>query len=278
MDAVELEDFGGRAEPGFDNTPPMNAAILALANRPNKTLRFRAGTYTFNSKPLNINDTLRIEGQGVNGTTLVRNYNESVPETGFLHIHGPNCQVARLGIVAGNGTVGGAAIALVTLTVSHPSPDWCVFEDLYLSGGGQWDYTFYAFGRNRPTDVPGVRDLVVRNVWMFAARRDILHLDNVNNAWISGGFFPAGGTTNTVTIRGDADHSSHNIMLQATYLDALILSYCRWVTVLHSGILTDVRVGASVQDFSLFPPLPLGSCPSAVGGAELLQFSRRLDQ
>jgi hypothetical protein len=259
---LELEDFGGGITLGpiVDNTPALNAAIAAMANRQNRTLRLRAGFYYFLSQPNLIDTTMNIVGQSMGASFLMRYYN-GTSQTGFLHFLAPACKVSSLGITAAvtvNGvqTTGGCAIALVGYA-STTFPDWFVCEDVYISGGANtpgWDYAFFANGQNRPAgQPPGVRDLHIRNCHLFSSSLAPMRLYAVNGANINACFYsaPVPASSGTVQIDGDAQHTSNNIVVSTNYLEKLEASWTNNLTVLHALPLSVTQT--NVNNLSTFP-------------------------
>jgi hypothetical protein len=90
-------------------------------------------------------------GDGKGRTVLIRNYNASNADEGFLtFLAGSNSSSVRdLGIVAAKSSLHGSAISLIASAAN--APDFSLFVNLWLSAdpGGSWDVTVNVDGKLR---------------------------------------------------------------------------------------------------------------------------------
>ena len=198
---VNFKDFGGVPNQfGVDMTPFFNCALNYVKANQLRAIYIGYGWYWFQTQPQSIDFPVTIYGDGKGRTYLIRYYTATSASQGPLtFLAGANSASVRdLAVVAGQGSVHGAAISLVANATNSPS--FMFFSDLYLSADptGNWDYTVYINGVLKNQDPIGVRDLDFHNCSVFGAANGAMLLDGVVGFnFIGGGTFPAGGVLGT---------------------------------------------------------------------------------
>jgi hypothetical protein len=232
--------------PAFDNTPVLNSAISSAVNN----LYIPPGAWTFLTKPNPIFHSMEIIGEGFGSSWLVRRYTEYTATNGLLTLRGGSARVMRLGILAGNGTGGGAGISLVGDATS--SPDWSVLEDLYISrdpgGNGTWQDAILIDGTQRSSPL-GVRDLSIRNCQLFASTNNACQINGAVSVNLSGGgMFPAGGTTGRLQITGTSQVNSYYVSVDVPFIGGIYLDNCIYVNVKAGVIAGNITNASSASD------------------------------
>lgn len=196
-DIFDLRDYGGINDGVTDNTSAFNNAIAA-ASSVNGSLYIPAGNWAFNSKPNDIVSRVKIYGDGLNSTVLLRNYNEAVPTTGFLNFVGVSgVTVSGIGMDATSTSSGGCLIAGKSTASIAGS---ITLEDLWLSelGSNNLSGIILLDGSAKSTGAIGFRDSAFRNVHAFGVDTtnafSVSLKDIEGFSWYGGGLYPAGGT------------------------------------------------------------------------------------
>lgn len=204
-----------------DNTPTLNQAVQAGES----SIEFEKGTYYFKSAPNQITTPLMIKGAGINSTNLRRAYDEPDLNKALLHTTA-TLNLSELSITSEG--VGGGAIRLEGLGASGS-----VLRDLYISAtaGKNWAVPVTLFS----THPLGIRTTVIDNVKLFAATAQLLWLVNVQGLTANFEAYPAGGTTNQMTIQDYQGLRSNNIMIETTYLEKLWIYNTSNISVRHFG-------------------------------------------
>lgn len=157
-----------------DATPAFDAAVASACGSPdNRTLKYPAGTFEFLTPPQPIPCALRLVGEGIGATTLVRAYNGG----GFLqwargtdHSGGA---LRDLTVAAGAGTTGGVAI-LITASpdtngaVNSYNRHSFLIENVIvgrIATNASWSFGLYLDGSSNPdgnpNSVPGIRGVYI---------------------------------------------------------------------------------------------------------------------
>lgn len=206
----------------FDNTPIFNTVLESTVT----DLYFSAGDYYFNTQPNIINKPFSIRGNGINITSLIRNFSTNDLYSALLHT---KCSfiAENFGIIATPETHGGGGIKIETIRGSSS-----VLRDLYITGG--YNATF---------DIPiclyaleemGIRDCLIDNVDLFSATEHLAWFVNVKGLTCNLNAYPAGGIVDHVTIQGSETRSS-NILITTHYLQTLYLYNVDNIAVLGIG-------------------------------------------
>jgi hypothetical protein len=202
-------------DPNFDNTPKFNELLDKIGAV--RTLYFPSGAYYFNSRPKLITKNLVIIGDGINATSLIRNYNASDYNDVLIYTQ-RTITIERVGIIAASGTSRGGAIR-----IEGEFANSSVLRDLYITGqtGGTFDIPLTLWNN----DNKGIRGCSIENVKLFAATIHLAWFVNVRGLSVKNlGAYPAGGIKDHVTIQGyDSKLRSDNVQLDTHHLVKLYL-------------------------------------------------------
>jgi len=212
---INVKDYGLKNNDStFDNTPVWNVLLTSLGD--DKEIYFPAGVWYFKTKPAIIKTPLTVRGCGLNNTNLFRDYIESDLNSALIHTNN-TLNLSNLAITAVAGTSGGGAVKLDGLPASGS-----ILRDLYITGQqkGTWaiPVTLYS------SDPLGIRTCHIDNLDIFAATIHLIWCVNVRGLTLNANCYPAGGTSNQVTIQHyDAQNRSANIQIETRYMDKLYL-------------------------------------------------------
>lgn len=188
FDWVELEDFGGGGSAGsIDNTPALNAAIAYCnANGQYKTIKLRATTYYFSSKPSVINaQGIILRGISMSETALIVNYNEADNNTGFITFQGAGSNgggLVDLSIYKAAGKTGGTLVALIANAAEEAGFHSIERVTMSTAGAGA-DYFQCLLVNGAANQLPGgqgLRDLMIKDIFLFTALTSTCCADFIN--------------------------------------------------------------------------------------------------
>lgn len=207
----------------FDNTPIFNQVLKTDVTN----LYFPAGNYYFNTQPDIISKPFVIRGNGINSTTLTRNFSTTNLYSALLH---SKCSFIAedFGIIAAAGTSGGSGIKAEGLSASAS-----VFRNLYITGG--YSGTFAVPLSLYSTDEMGIRDCQIDNVRLFSGTSHLAWLVNTKGLRCDINAYPAGGTVDDITIQGIGTIRPTNILMTTHYLQTLNLYNTDNLTVIGIG-------------------------------------------
>lgn len=201
---MTIEDFGGKANDStFDNTAAFNRALTFLQAEGYNVLRFPgAGTsWYFKTKPNPIPFGLYIEGENPRAW-LVRSYTPGSSTEAFMQWTGSagiggdavkGGGLRRIGLLADTATTLGIAIDILgTTTVFRPG--YMGFDDVVVTGNGQWDFGFRMNGQAITTSgSQGQRDVNIRGLFLFRCNLACMQLSNAVHVYgIGVGMFDGG--------------------------------------------------------------------------------------
>src|SRR5215813_1519309 len=187
--SINVLDAGLRAgDPLYDNTPKFNALIKNLGSV--RTVYFPSGAYYFNSAPKIIEQNITMIGNGINSTSLIRNYTATSYYDVLLYTK-RTIKIESIGILAASGTQHGGAIR-----VEGQAASASVLRDLYITGqnGGTFDIPLTVSSN----DELGIRDCNIDNVQLFAATWHLAWFVNVRGLKAKFDAYPAGGSAKHV--------------------------------------------------------------------------------
>ena len=209
-DYVTLEQFGGGTA-AASNTAALNSANAYCAATSCKVIQSRVGVYTFTTKPNDINEQVKIKGQGSSVTNWLRAYSEAGGnDVGFITfrelVAGGGGQINGSGLIgimltAGNGTTGGTMLREIT---DGPVTGYTLHDDLVVTytGTGTYHRCWLVDGLlNTTSGSQGYRDVRARDCFFFkgAAGTETCRFLNATNLdvelWTNGDTVVFGGGT-----------------------------------------------------------------------------------
>jgi|HubBroStandDraft_3_1064219.scaffolds.fasta_scaffold73682_2 hypothetical protein len=257
---INISDFGGLADQGMslDTTVPFNAALQFAKQNKLRAIYFGRGSYTFTTRPQQIDFPITIVGDGKDRTALCRGYVEDAESNGLLTFlaGAAGSSVRDLGILASNGSAHGSAISLIADATN--APDYCLFSNLYLSAhsGATWDVTVYLNGDARQGNPIGVRDIDFQNCSVFGAASAAILLEGAQAFnFIGGGIFQAGG------VKGTSGKLSISPGYDGDPTVALPCNYVNILTTFVDGILMQ---GSQHGHFSAYFSSPITTSSNSV--------------
>lgn len=233
-----------------DDTAAFNALISGAASDkgPSQapvellTIQLPSGKCRFAAAPNPITAGIRIMGNAnKNGTWLIADYNEPMPENGFLTWNGSfpaaggggGGGLQSLHISKGSGKTGGTAIKIAGIDSGHRS-GFMAFDDLYINSAfgapGYWDHNLIADGSCcTAKGSNGVRDIVLTNFQFGQSQPQIegesVIIRNVVHMYMSNGLiFTAQRGGIHVTGVGTADEdTSHDILVSNVNIEGSLI-------------------------------------------------------
>ncbi len=191
-------DYGGDPTGVTSCTAAFNAALAAASTGGHRRIYFPTGVYKFNTRPNQINTAVLIDGDGLNQTVLVRNYNEAGGSAaGFMAFTaGSNGSILRgCAVESEAGTSGGSMISIVSTSTYAVSA--ITLEDLWVTtrGSATHETTVWIDGRAKTGDPNGARTNKMRGCHIFGATGYSVVLFGVSGfSWYGGGCYEAGGS------------------------------------------------------------------------------------
>lgn len=223
-------DYGITVGGVVDNTAAFNA-FMAACKAGNYDGELPLGTIRFASKPNNIDFGWNLGGKGLNGTILLRDYNETNDSTGILNIVGASgIKIHDMAIESASGKTGGCMISAISSSTFAISG--LVFENLWLStfGSNTQVYTLYLSGGMKTSAPTGIRDVSLKNVHAFGSTNFSVYLKSVIGlSWMGGGVYPAGGTgasSGGIAITGVTSNYSQYVTINVNTCGGLNLTKC----------------------------------------------------
>ncbi len=184
--------FTGVGDGATDNTPAFNAAVATLASGGDRTLQIPAGSFVFKSAPAPIPYGLHIVGEDIVATVLRKQFDGGA----FLNFTGSTGSgggLERACLFADAGFIPGTGILLTG--ANYAQPEFARFTDLYVTGSGNWNVCFEAFGNNILTP-QGIRGVRLDGVHLFNAIAAALWLSNaVAFSMAGGGIYQGSGAS-----------------------------------------------------------------------------------
>jgi len=243
---VSVVDYNLVGDGTTDNTAAFNALIAAIpANSQSPvSVYFPSGSYYFNSQPNNISQGIRFFGDGVARTLLYRNFSPTGNDGLFNFRQGANgSSISNLGIVSTSGTSGGCLISLVAS--SSGAPDFCRFNDLYLTSANSDNYKIFIDGSARTTGAIGVRDTFISNSSIFGGATGSVYAKGaIALSMTNTDTFPAGGTSGKIVMTGDATVNSYYFQCDGGVIDGFSLDNLQYAHI-HASVITGNITNAS---------------------------------
>jgi hypothetical protein len=213
---INALEFGfKRSEPNFDNTPIWNKL---LANSNIDSVFFPQGNYYFLTNPNRIIRHIKISGQSMSNTVLVKKFN-SLDHQAFISFgSGLGSCLENMSIIAYNECKNGIALELIS-SVDGQSPDFCILNNINITGyggTGQWQIGVSLNGVYRSRQaLSGLRDLSITNLYIFACTKISLDINTVHGADITCYCYSAGGTTDLIRFNAWSDDKNNAIFLKS---------------------------------------------------------------
>jgi hypothetical protein len=220
---MTIEDFGGKAnDSSFDNTAAFNRALTFCQANGYNILRFPGASslWYFKTKPNPIPFGLYLEGENPRAW-LVRSYTAGSSTEAFMQWTGSAGSggdvvkgggMRRVGLLADTGTTLGIAIDILgTTTVFRPG--YMGFDDVVVTGNGQWDFGFRMNGQGITTSgSQGQRDVFIRGMLIFRCNNTYIQLSNAVHVYGFGiGCFDGGlGGTPLINITGGGSSTTNS--------------------------------------------------------------------
>lgn len=181
----DLEFYGGFGDNVFDNTPALNAALAAG----DRSMCLRAGYYRFNTKPMAISISMRLEGAGVSETALVKAWSSVSQNDALIDFVGSGANgatLAHMSVVA-NDSSGGSLVRIKSLYQSPAS--YITLDDLNFTYGpnANYDLAIFIDGLEANGGAQGVRTPKLSKITAFQAPNEwwAVDFENVVNLMIS---------------------------------------------------------------------------------------------
>ncbi|MBK8199243.1 MAG: hypothetical protein IPK75_12840 [Acidobacteria bacterium] len=224
-DGLSADWFG--IQPGAVDVTKWNQMIARLPGLQTRTVRLRAGSYTFGSKPAAITEVVHLIGAGSSLTYLERGYTEvGGDEVGFLEFFAElsrNSRLENLCLRATVGTTGGAMVRMGTPTDVINS--WCDFFNVVMTQSpGAYAVGLVVDGTaNDVSGGQGHRDFRTVNCFIFGGTTgDSVRFRNATNGshtglWCGGNIIIDGGGTalqNTQDFRMVGLHAQGTLVLR----------------------------------------------------------------
>lgn len=160
-----------------DATPAFDASVAAAcASAENRTVKYPAGTFEFQTRPQPIPCALRIVGEGIGATYFIRRFSGGA----FLQwVRGTDHSggaLRDLSIMAGGGTTGGIAVLIsasadVSGLVNSYNRHNFLIENVIVGrdatgNSTYWDFGLYLDGSANPDDNPNSPAAGIRGVYV----------------------------------------------------------------------------------------------------------------
>lgn len=247
---IFVDWFGAVGDAATDNTKAFKSAITA-AGLHGGTVYIPAGTYSINT-PLTFSEKVKLIGAGKGATRLLRNFSGATDAEGLLNFTTYSGSVVKdMQIYSASGTTGGCLISMVA-SATAGSPDFMVFENLYLTYGAvdTYKYAVYVNGASR-TDNIGVRDTAFVNCEVFGGANGSMYLDTVVSFRFTGAMFAAGSTSGKLVVDGSGANKSFYLSVDATSLDGLLLQNIDYANIKAGVIVNQITNAASARYVSV---------------------------
>lgn len=223
-------DYGIIADGVTDNTAAFNTFMAACKAGQYKG-ELPLGNIVFLSKPNDIDFAWDLGGKGLNGTVLIRKYNEATPTFGLINIVAASgTKIHDMAIESAASQTGGAMVSVTSTSIFANSG--IVLENLWLStfGSDTQTYSLYIDGSLKTTAPAGVRDVSLKNVHVFGSTNYSVFLKSIIGfSWVGGGVYPAGGTgilSGGIQISGVASVKSQYVSISIVTCNGLNLTNC----------------------------------------------------
>jgi hypothetical protein len=272
--SASLLSLGGVPDnPKFDNALVFNTAL----ERGIRSLYVPRGSWHFLTRPMPVTYAMEIFGDGFGCSALVRQYAPQSDGEGLLTLVAGASHIGRIGICAGANTAGGAGIALISDGTN--SPDYSVLEDVYVTvepgSIGTWSNALLIDGSARVNAPIGVRDINVRNTYLFASTNAACRISGgVGITLQGGGLYPAAGTNGRLQVTGTGAVPSYYVALDTSYLGGLSLDNCNYVNIRAAIIAGDVANASSADNVVILGACT-GTAPSSYGSTVVIAPARR---
>jgi len=260
IDAINAGGGGGIPQPflnmrdyedqvvGGNWTPAFNAALADAASvtARTRTIYFPRGVYSFTTQPNNIEIGVRILGDGLQATSLIRAFSPSANSGLFnLRIQANGVEICGMAIRGGSGTSGGHLIT--AMSDASNVIGFIRFDNLYLSTetNNTHQSALYINGTARTAAPIGVRDIVISRCSIFGGTVGAVELYGVVAChFIGTDTFDAGGTTGRLVVGGSASVPSNYVSGDFSNLAGLAIENCIFVN-LRAGVIAGNITNAS---------------------------------
>lgn len=235
---INILDLGadGSGNAAFDNTPILNTAIATAVASKSRAIYIPSGTYYFNTLPANITGSIRIYGDDVSSTVLLRNFTAANNWDGIFNVRdgAGACVFENLGIADTATASGGCLLSFYKAVADNTlAGDFSkVVNCNFTTFGTNTHFAAIFMDGERKTPLLGIRNILISGCSVFGGStasiyaRVVAGLDVIGTAT-----FAAGGTTGQVLITGTAGKKSTNLNFTGDTFDGFNLTQCQLVNI-----------------------------------------------
>jgi hypothetical protein len=196
--------FQGACDGVTNDTPALDAQVLAAVTGRDKEISFPSGQCLFFSPPAPIRGGVSLLGQSKSTTVFIRKYSGN-----FLTIYGNGSRIENLTIYADAGTSGGVGIYAVANETEGAGGNH-VLKHLWITGSGTWAIPVFLDGSGKTVAPKGIRTVTAWDLSVFNATGWALECwDCVGFEWFGGGAYQGFGTTQAIVIGGPQGANSY---------------------------------------------------------------------
>lgn len=237
QDVVHIKDFGGLPD-GSDTTAAFNLAVAATVGSVTTIIKFGRGVYRFTTKPNDITTPVKIVGDGMNTTYLIRDYNGGSATVGLFNFRAggstdpTSISVENCSLLSESGRSGGCLVSIVQPSTGDGT-DWSRFSAVRFSTNGTstHDYGLYIDGSARTSPL-GLRSTWVQDCIFFGGLLGSAYVKSVVNFnWSNSPTYSAGGASGKIVLTGTSGVNSYNVNIQGPAIYGMDLDYCQHVTI-----------------------------------------------
>ena len=235
---INFLDFGadGTSNSSFDNTPILDAAIAVAVASKARAIYIPSGTYYFNTLPANITSSVKIYGDDVSSTILLRNFTATNNYDGLLNVRdgAGACIFENLSLVDTNTASGGCLLSFVKLNADNTlAGDFSRVVNCNLTTyGTNTHYAAIYMDGEKKTPLLGIRDVVISGCSIFGGTYASIYCKTVAGLDVSAtSTFAAGGTSGTIVVTGTASKKSTNLNFSGFSFDSFNLTQCQLVNI-----------------------------------------------
>jgi hypothetical protein len=246
---INILDLGadGQSNPAFDNTPILNAAIAAAIASKSRAIYIPTGIYYFNTLPSDITGSVRIYGDDVSTTVLLRNFTAVNNYDGVFNIRdgAGSCVIENLELADTATASGGCLLSFYKAIADNQlAGDYSKIVNCnFTTFGTNTHFAAIFIDGEKKTPLLGIRNILISGCSVFGGTTASIYCRVVAGLDVIGTVtFGAGGTTGRIQITGTAAKKSSNLNFVGYSFDGFNLTYCQLVNISSpacGAILTD---------------------------------------
>lgn len=226
---LSILTFGASPNGDTDTTTALNAAYAYCAANNVGTILFPRGTYLFSTQPDNTPQLLKLQGEGITLTSIIRSFTPPDTTALFQSIGGWGLQVEGMAIFASSATTSGTGIAVLSDTAIDSQIS--INNVAVISSGGTWDYAIIIDG----DDSAYISYGSIREVTLYGSTTAEILLNNVSEFGIDISA-PALGGTGNIIVSGNVTFPSNNLSGNIITASSLSLDFAEFCTFNCSNI------------------------------------------